>query len=103
MRMRTKLRLLILLVALIVIGFLFRRQLCDWWKGHEHGTQDPGCTEAKACIAKHAFTTAAAAPPADDECPIIGCGLNGAWLGNGVPFRTLHINGTRVNERGLAI
>src|SRR5689334_5682591 len=44
-----------------------------------------------------------------DECPELGCGLNGAWLGRNIPFRELDL-GTgndpdtrRPNERKLTI
>jgi hypothetical protein len=51
----------------------------------------------------------AAPQPPPDECPELGCGLNGAWLGRNVPFRELdlgkpHEPSTRQpNERGLKI
>jgi thiol-disulfide isomerase/thioredoxin len=35
-------------------------------------------------------------------CPRDLCGLNGIWLGAGVPFRTLHLHGA-ANPEGLAI
>jgi hypothetical protein len=38
----------------------------------------------------------------DPSCPIDYCGLNGSWLGSGVRFRTLHINGG-ANPQGLRI
>lgn len=45
-------------------------------------------------------------PPAQPElaitCPRKVCGLNGSWLGAGVPFRTLHLHGG-ANPEGLAI
>ena len=39
----------------------------------------------------------------EDDCPDTKCGLNGIWLGRGVPFRTLHLTPGRANERSLAI
>lgn len=39
----------------------------------------------------------------DENCPASGCGLNGIWLGDGVPFRTLHTSPLRRNEAGLSI
>ena len=38
-----------------------------------------------------------------DDCPSSGCGQNGVWLGDGVPFRTLHLSRFRHNEVNLAI
>jgi hypothetical protein len=35
-------------------------------------------------------------------CPRDVCGLNGSWLGAGVPFRTLHLHGA-ANSQGLAL
>jgi ADYC domain len=52
---------------------------------------------------------AVAARIAPGECPELGCGLNGAWLGVELPFRELDLGtandpGTRrPNERGLTI
>src|SRR6185295_4717251 len=37
------------------------------------------------------------------DCPTGGCGLNGTWLGSGVPFRTLHLSPYRHNEVNLSI
>jgi hypothetical protein len=39
---------------------------------------------------------------ATGNCPVDFCGVNGVWLGRGVPFRTLNLDGT-MNEQGLAI
>jgi hypothetical protein len=36
------------------------------------------------------------------NCPVDFCGVNGVWLGKGVPFRTLNLDGS-MNEQGLAI
>src|ERR1043165_7223158 len=36
------------------------------------------------------------------DCPREACGLNGVWLGAGVPFRTLHLNGAE-NPQHLSI
>jgi hypothetical protein len=38
-----------------------------------------------------------------DDCPPYICGLNGTWLGSGVPFRTLHRSPYRHNEANLSI
>jgi ADYC domain len=38
-----------------------------------------------------------------DDCPINVCGMNGTWLGSGVPFRTLHVSPYRHNEANLSI
>jgi ADYC domain len=43
-----------------------------------------------------------AAPELEITCPREVCGLNGSWLGAGVPFRTLHLHGA-ANPQGLAI
>lgn len=52
------------------------------------------------------------APPGGDgdavaaligDCPSNVCGVNGTWLGSGVPFRTLHLSPYRHNEANLAI
>jgi hypothetical protein len=37
------------------------------------------------------------------DCPDSGCGLNGTWLGAGVPFRTLHLSRFRHNDVNLSI
>lgn len=38
------------------------------------------------------------------DCPTLGgCGVNGAWLGSGVQFRTLHLTAGTPNEQGLQI
>jgi hypothetical protein len=37
-----------------------------------------------------------------DDCPRDACGLNGVWLGDGVPFRTLHLDGSP-NDQGLTM
>jgi ADYC domain len=37
------------------------------------------------------------------DCPTGGCGLNGTWLGSGVPFRTLHLSPYRHNEVNLSV
>lgn len=37
------------------------------------------------------------------DCPPSVCGMNGTWLGSGVPFRTLHLNPYRHNEANLSI
>jgi cytochrome c peroxidase len=37
-----------------------------------------------------------------DNCPRDVCGLNGLWLGGGVPFRTLRLDGTP-NDQGFRI
>jgi hypothetical protein len=45
-------------------------------------------------------------PPATNltgECPTNGCGLNGTWLGSGVPFRTLHLSRYRHNDVNLSV
>jgi hypothetical protein len=44
-------------------------------------------------------TTERRAPP---QCPELGCGLNGAWLGADLPFRELDLAG-QPNEAGLKI
>ena len=36
-----------------------------------------------------------------DNCPT--CGLNGTWLGSGVPFRTLHVSPYRHNDINLSV
>ena len=48
-------------------------------------------------------------PPPEKPTPILAitcprkvCGLNGSWLGQGVPFRTLHLHGA-ANPEGQAI
>ena len=37
------------------------------------------------------------------DCTGDQCGLNGTWLGNGVPFRTLHLSPYRHNEANLSL
>jgi hypothetical protein len=37
------------------------------------------------------------------DCPDNVCGMNGTWLGSGVPFRTLHVSPYRHNEANLSI
>lgn len=37
------------------------------------------------------------------DCPPSVCGMNGTWLGSGVPFRTLHLSPYRHNEANLSI
>lgn len=43
------------------------------------------------------------APGGGGDCPDSGCGLNGTWLGAGVPFRTLHLSRFRHNDVNLSI
>jgi len=38
-----------------------------------------------------------------DQCPPYMCGMNGVWLGGGVPFRTLNLDLNGVNERNFRI
>jgi hypothetical protein len=54
------------------------------------------------CEAKYGFAAASSSALAADDCPTTICGLNGAWLGRGVRFRTLHLDGTP-NAQGLTI
>jgi hypothetical protein len=37
-----------------------------------------------------------------DNCPALGCGLNGAWLGENIPFRELDLGG-QANHAGLKV
>jgi ADYC domain len=46
------------------------------------------------------------APPSTSligDCPASGCGVNGMWLGDGVEFRTLHLDTAVENREGLSI
>lgn len=56
----------------------------------------------KLCRAKHPPLPPSVASLTGD-CPSTGCGLNGTWLGSGVPFRTLHLSPLRYNEANLSI
>jgi hypothetical protein len=56
----------------------------------------------KQCTAKHRPVPRSVASLTGD-CPSTGCGLNGSWLGSGVPFRTLHLSPFRHNETNLSI
>jgi len=48
-------------------------------------------------------SSAAALADSMGNCPVAGCGLNGAWLGSGVQFRTLHTTAGAPNPQGLRI
>ena len=37
------------------------------------------------------------------DCPPVGCGVNGVWMGRGVNFRTLHTNTNAANKEGVRI
>lgn len=67
------------------------------------------CSSAAAhlatCQTNHGFPAPDPAPDLTNvgNCPNTGCGLNGVWLGNGVPFRTLHLSPVRGNKMSLFI
>jgi hypothetical protein len=62
----------------------------------------PGNPNGGQC-AQHDFPPPSPLPAAlAISCPRDLCGLNGTWLGAGVPFRTLHLHGA-ANPEGLAI
>ncbi|HEX7841768.1 MAG TPA: ADYC domain-containing protein [Kofleriaceae bacterium] len=61
---------------------------------------------AGACEASASSSALAAASMAATivgDCPHTGCGLNGAWLGSGVRFRTLHLTPGVQNDVNLTI
>lgn len=64
---------------------------------------DPG--DPSACEAAHGFSAKPLAPQlfAGTTCPPEGCGLNGVWMGRGVPFRTLHLSPGVPNKEGVSI
>src|ERR1044071_5973082 len=61
-----------------------------------------GTPDTKVCAARHGVWPRTALAAQDPNCPIEYCGLNGSWLGSGVRFRTLHIDGA-ANPQGLRI
>ncbi len=64
-----------------------------------------GNVQPATCQAAHGFSlsTPVAESSLTGDCPSTLCGLNGVWLGGGVPFRTLHLNPSTPNEQGLSI
>ncbi len=65
------------------------------------GGPGSGTNPGSGQCAQHQFLPPAA-PELAITCPRDLCGLNGSWLGAGVPFRTLHLNGA-ANPQGLAL
>ncbi len=62
---------------------------------------DPSAFE-QACHARFGFTTEARVSFVGDNCPLAGCGLNGAWLGRGFQLRELRQDG-KCTAEGLHI
>jgi len=74
---------------------------CAGCPPRSHPSAGSGASPGGPQCAQHQF----APPPAPAlaiSCPRDVCGLNGSWLGAGVPFRTLHLHGN-ANPEGLAI
>ena len=65
----------------------------------------PGAVRAAAqpLVTESAPQSLAAHGGGGGDCPDGGCGLNGTWLGAGVPFRTLHLSRFRHNDVNLSI